>query len=278
MHDHLGLRRRHRPGDRAGVQSVGHNRPHYQAAHRVLLGCAPGHPDHLRRPRTAPSGRRCGSGRRPTTTPLLPDAQRPPAAPRQHDARSPLPRPPDQRWPTPAGRRSPGPARTGPARRCSRRRDSHTASRRPSRPRRGSRILTARRTVGCRRARRCQRCSRPQGRATSAPEPPRLMPAPLGRSGSLRAVDRRARRSSRAGVWSGPPWALACPQEEQRLLSRAPPLPARSSAGIASGCRAFGRRARGASRRSFRSRTALGRCRGWSGCRPRGGRRGARWG
>jgi hypothetical protein len=38
------------------------------------------------------------------------------------------------------------------------------------------------------------------GRATSAPDPPALAPAPPGRSRSLRTVDRRARRSSKAGA------------------------------------------------------------------------------
>jgi hypothetical protein len=47
MHDHLGLGGRHRPGDRVGVQRVGHHRARAQAAHQVLLGCAAGHPDHL---------------------------------------------------------------------------------------------------------------------------------------------------------------------------------------------------------------------------------------
>ena len=47
MHDHLGLGGRHRLADRAGVERVGHNRARSQAAHQVLLRCAPGHPDHL---------------------------------------------------------------------------------------------------------------------------------------------------------------------------------------------------------------------------------------
>ena len=47
MHDHLGLGRRHRLGDRVGVKGVGHDRARSQAAHQVLLRRAPGHPDHL---------------------------------------------------------------------------------------------------------------------------------------------------------------------------------------------------------------------------------------
>jgi hypothetical protein len=47
MHDHLGLGGRHRLGDRVGIERVGHHRPRSQAAHQVLLRCAPGHPDHL---------------------------------------------------------------------------------------------------------------------------------------------------------------------------------------------------------------------------------------
>ena len=47
MHDHLGFGRRHRLGDRVGVESVGHDRARSQAADQVLLRCAPGHPDHL---------------------------------------------------------------------------------------------------------------------------------------------------------------------------------------------------------------------------------------
>jgi hypothetical protein len=30
-----------------GIESVGHDRPRSQAAHQVLLRCAPGHADHL---------------------------------------------------------------------------------------------------------------------------------------------------------------------------------------------------------------------------------------
>ena len=49
--DHLGLGGRHRLGDRVGVERVGHDRARPQAAHQVLLRCAPGHPDHLVAPR-----------------------------------------------------------------------------------------------------------------------------------------------------------------------------------------------------------------------------------
>jgi hypothetical protein len=34
-------------GDRVGVQSVGHDRARSEAAQQVLLGCSPGHPDHV---------------------------------------------------------------------------------------------------------------------------------------------------------------------------------------------------------------------------------------
>jgi hypothetical protein len=47
MHDHLGLGGRHRLGDRVGVERVDHGRARSQAAHQVLLRCAPGHPNHL---------------------------------------------------------------------------------------------------------------------------------------------------------------------------------------------------------------------------------------
>ncbi len=47
MNDHLGLGGRHRLGHRVGVERVSHDRARSQAAHEVLLGRAPGHPDHL---------------------------------------------------------------------------------------------------------------------------------------------------------------------------------------------------------------------------------------
>jgi hypothetical protein len=47
MHDHLGLGARHRLRDRVGIQRVGHDRARSQAAHQILLRCAPGHADHL---------------------------------------------------------------------------------------------------------------------------------------------------------------------------------------------------------------------------------------
>jgi hypothetical protein len=47
MHDHLGLRGRHRLGHRVRVERVGHGRARTQVAQQVLLRRAPGHPDHL---------------------------------------------------------------------------------------------------------------------------------------------------------------------------------------------------------------------------------------
>jgi hypothetical protein len=46
VHDHLGPGGRHRPGDRVGVQRVGHDGMGSQAAHEVLLRRGSGHPDH----------------------------------------------------------------------------------------------------------------------------------------------------------------------------------------------------------------------------------------
>ena len=47
MRDHLGSGGRYRLGNRVGVESIGYDRTRPQAAHEVLLRCAPGHSDHL---------------------------------------------------------------------------------------------------------------------------------------------------------------------------------------------------------------------------------------
>ena len=67
MHDHVGLGGRHRLGDRVGIERVGDDGASAQAAHQVLLRCAPGHPDHLvafrHEPRDEPPAENaCGAG------------------------------------------------------------------------------------------------------------------------------------------------------------------------------------------------------------------------
>jgi hypothetical protein len=47
MHDHLGLRRRHRLCDRVRVERVGDDRNRAQTAYQIPLRGTPGHPDHL---------------------------------------------------------------------------------------------------------------------------------------------------------------------------------------------------------------------------------------
>jgi hypothetical protein len=130
------------------------------------------------RPRTVRTLRRLTYIRALTNRPRRgcrsPDSPRPPAAPRQRDARSLLPRGPtrggpETRWPT-----IPAPAWSGIPRPCSRRRDSRSASGPPPRFRRGRRIPARSAPWGCQRARRCQRRSRLQ---ETKPKRPRRRPA-----------------------------------------------------------------------------------------------------